>query len=195
MRLRLIPFIQRLVPMTRAGRPLTIRCLRLFTVGLIALATTVAGCGGAQHATSTSSAKPPAATTSPSTSLDVYAASLVFTGGLSGKVNGAQAPPSQASHACGGGSVDVDVTLGGQVYALNGSASAFHGPGQYKAGLGSEFNLMIWSPTNDIWTTTSGSATYKDDKSLAIDADLTNLMAGPGEPNSTAHVSGSMSCG
>lgn len=195
MRLRLIPSIHRLVPMTPAARHLTVRFLRLYTVAFIALAMTVAGCGGAQHATSTSAATRQAATPSPSKSLDVYAASLVFTGGLSGNVSGAQVPPSQASHACGGGTVDVDVTLNGQVYALNASASAFHGPGQYKAGLGNEFNLMIWSPTNDIWTTTSGSATYKDDKSLTIDADVTNMMAGPGEPNSIAHVSGSMSCG
>jgi len=48
-------------------------------------------------------------------------------------------------------------------HGSRGCRTTTDGPGQYKAGLGSEFNLMIWSATNDISTTPSGSATYKND--------------------------------
>ncbi len=182
--------------MTGAGMPTMVRKKQslIALAAVVALATVAGACGGTPQATSTSATSPQAVTSSPAKNADVYAASLTFTGGLSGKVSGAQAPPSGASNACGSGSIDIGIVLNGQDWALDASASAFHGAGQYKAGLGSEFDLMMWSPTNDIWTTTAGSATYNDGKSLHLDVDVTNLMAGPGEPNSTGHVSGSMSC-
>ena len=121
------------------------------------------------------------------------AASLTFTGGLSGTVSGAQAPVGGSSNACGSGAVDVNVVFKGQNWGFNASASPFHGPGQYAAGSG--FSLLIASPTNDLWFATGGTATYNSDKSLSIDVDVTNMMAGPGEPGSVAHIAGMFSCG
>jgi hypothetical protein len=65
----------------------------------------------------------------------------------------------------------------------------YRGPVQYKAG--TEFELLMISPSNDYWFSTAGTATYRDGKSLSIDVDMTNGMA-PGVP--IAHVSGSLSC-
>jgi hypothetical protein len=126
-------------------------------------------------------------------SLDVYAASLTFTGGLSGTVSGAQAPVGGSSNACGGGAVDVNVVFKGQNWGLNASASPYNGPGQYATGSG--FSLLIASPTNDFWFATAGAATYSTGKALSIDVDVTNMMAGPGEPGSVAHITGTFSCG
>jgi hypothetical protein len=181
-------FASRMPPMVRT------RARLLAFAAAAAVAAMAGACGGTPQAVTTSATSPQAVTPSSAKSVDTYAARLTFAGGLSGNVTGAQAPPSGSSNACGAGSIDVEVVLNGQNWALDATASAFHGPGEYKAGLGSEFDLMMWSPTNDIWTTTAGSATYSDDKSLHLDVDVTNLMVGAGDPHSTAHVSGSISC-
>jgi hypothetical protein len=97
-----------------------------------------------------------------------------------------------SSSACGVGTIDVGIVVKGQVWSLSATVNGYHGPGRYS---GSDFNLMLSSPGFDIWTSTSGAATYSANTSLSIDVGMTDLMAGPGEPGATAHISGSLSCG
>lgn len=80
--------------------------------------------------------------------------------------------------------------MDGDVWNLGASADPYHGPGQYKVSSG--FSLLLSSPSDDIWFSTAGTATYTDDKTLSVNVDITNGMA-PGLPD--AHISGSFSCG
>jgi hypothetical protein len=80
--------------------------------------------------------------------------------------------------------------LDGGNWSLGASAGPYRGPGQYKVPDGA--SLLLSAPNYDIWFSTAGTVTYKDDKTLSLDVDMTNGMA-PGVP--VAHLSGSLSCG
>jgi len=173
---------------------------RVAASGLVAVvlasAIVIAACGGSspsassgQTATSPAATSlAPAATPTPAPS---YTASLTLTGGISATVDKANAP-SNASNACGDGSVDVEIAINGQVWTLDATAKPYSGPAQYKAG--TEFTVMLNAPDYDIWMSTAGTATYKDGKSLSMDVTLTNLMV-PEGPGTSAHLLGSVSCG
>ncbi len=157
-----------------------------------------AGCGAASSAAS--SPKPAQATASPTTATTptptaltlAYRANLTFTGGLSGTVTAAQAPPGASSNKCGDGGIDASITLGGQVLSLGASSSSYHGPGQYRAG--SEAEVLVSTPSYDIWISTGGTVTYTSGTAMTLDIDITNGMVGAGAPGSTAHIVGSLSC-
>ncbi len=163
-----------------------------FIAAVVAPAIIAAACGGSSQPASATSptATSPAAAATPSPTAS-YTASLTLTGGISATVDKASAP-SNASNACGGGSVDVEIAINGQVWTLDAMAKTYSGPAQYKAG--SEFTVMLNAPDYDIWMSTAGTATYKDDKSLSMDVTLTNLMV-PEGPGTSAHLLGSVSCG
>ncbi len=96
-----------------------------------------------------------------------------------------------SSNACGGGSIDVEVSVHGQTWSLDASASPFRGSAQHKAG--TEFTLMINTPDYDIWLSTAGTATYTGDKFVTVDVTMTDLMV-PEGPGTSAHLVGSFSC-
>jgi hypothetical protein len=120
-------------------------------------------------------------------SAGAYSANLTFTGGLSGTVT--QAAAQSGGSSCGGGSIKVDIALNGGTWSLGASAGSYHGPGQYQ--VPDAASLLLAAPNYDIWFSTGGTVTYKDDKTLSLDVDMTNGMA-PGVP--VAHLSGSLSC-
>jgi hypothetical protein len=116
-----------------------------------------------------------------------YSANLTFTGGLSATVT--QATGQSGGGSCGGGAIKVDISLDGGNWTLGASAGSYHGPGQYKVPDGA--SLLLSAPNYDIWFSTAGTVTYRDDKTLSLDVDMTNGMA-PGVP--VAHLSGTLSC-
>src|SRR6266702_1708339 len=80
-----------------------------FIAAVVAPAIIAAACGGSSQPASATSptATSPAAAATPSPTAS-YTASLTLTGGISATVDKASAP-SNASNACGGGSVDVEI--------------------------------------------------------------------------------------
>jgi hypothetical protein len=154
------------------------------------------GCGGSSKvASSASSPTPspvqlanPTPSSAPLPAQTTYTVNLTFSGGLSGRVTQTKVVDSSD---CGIGKIDVEVIVHGQAWSLGASADSYHGSGRYKV---PQFNLMLSSPTSDIWMSTSGTASYSTDTSLSVNVAITNLMAGPGEPGSTAHISGSIKC-
>jgi len=165
--------------------------------GLLAVA-----CGGSSQVTAvaTASARPsvassPSASPSPSVSpapVIAYSGQLTMSGGVSGKF-AVVAPSGAASAGCGNGEVDVAIVVKGAAWNLNASASAYSGPGTYR--VGDAFSILISTPSADLWFTTGGTAVYLSDRSVTINVDATNMMAGPGEPGANVHITGTMSCG
>jgi hypothetical protein len=161
---------------------------------MVAAIVMTTGCGGSSNvaSVSTSATPSPVQTPTPSTTQSpaqtTYTVNLTFSGGLSGRVTQTKVVDSSD---CGTGKIDVEIIVHGQAWSLGASAGSYHGPGRYKY---PAFNLMLSSPSSDIWMSTSGSASYTADTALSVDVGMTNLMAGPGEPGSTAHVSGSIKC-
>jgi hypothetical protein len=166
---------------------------RSFLVATLLPSMLLVGCGGTtQGAASPSSgpiaSSPSAIATPPAKApTGVYAANLTFTGGLSGTVT--EATGQSGGGSCGGGAIKVDIPFDGGNWSLGASASSYHGPGQYK--VPDAASLLLSAPNYDIWFSTAGTATYKDDKTLSLDVDMTNGMA-PGVP--VAHLSGTLSC-
>ena len=114
-------------------------------------------------------------------------ANLTFAGDphLSGTVTEATAGVGK----CGDGSVHLIVTLNGQHWQVAASVTNYHGPDRYTGAGGFVVSL---NSSRELWSGSSGMATYKDDRSLNLDADVENETV----PNSpVAHVSGSISCG
>jgi hypothetical protein len=83
----------------------------------------------------------------------------------------------------------VDIPFDGGNWTLGASAGPYHGPGEYQ--VPDAASLLLAAPNYDIWFSTGGTVTYKDDKTLSLDVDMTNGMA-PGVP--VAHLTGSLSC-
>jgi hypothetical protein len=169
--------------------------LRAFAA-MVATVILAAGCGASPPVATQSSPGPttPSPTTStsptpsPTPAQPTYAVHLTLTGGLTGTVTQTRV---NASSDCATGKIDVDIVVRGQVWSLTASVDGYHGPGRYGY---LAFNLMLSTPTFDIWMSTGGSATYSGDTALSVSVSVTNLMAGPGEPGATAHISGSISC-
>jgi len=171
-------------------------------LAIAAVTLTAVACGSTAPATArvsapvSASASPSIDSQAPTPSLSapalVYSGQLTFSGGVSGKFT-VQAPSSGASSACGDGSIDVGVSIKGQVWDIDASASPFKGPGKYAAD--SNFQLLISTPTFDLWTATGGTVTYSSDRAASLNVSITNMMAGPGEPGANAHISGMLSCG
>jgi hypothetical protein len=165
-------------------------------VAMVAAVMLATGCGGSSKVASESTSPTASPVQSPSPNPSptpvpaqtTYTVNLTFSGGLSGRVT--QTKVVDFSD-CGTGKIDIEIIVHGQAWSLGASADSYHGPGRYKS---PAFNLMLSTPSSDIWMSTSGSATYTADTSLTVDVGMTNLMAGPGEPGSTAHISGSIKC-
>jgi len=163
---------------------------------LVASVPLLAGCGASSNVPDVSSPAAIAATPSPVASPSAanqeqnYAVHLALSGGLATTVTQTKV---DANSDCSAGKIDVGIVVNGQIWSLTASVDGYHGPGRYS--VGSDFNLTLNSPNYDIWMSTSGSATYLGDTSLSVDVVMTDLMAGPGEPGATAHVSGSVACG
>src|SRR5712691_3720099 len=121
---------------------------------LAALAVTIlaGGCGGpagvAAHQ-SPAAVSTPSPASSPSPAPPSYSVNLVLTGGLTGTMSQTQA---DANSGCGAGRFDVNVIYKGQAWSLGASVTGYHGPGRYA--LSDGFNLMLSSPTYDIWMST-----------------------------------------
>ena len=89
---------------------------------------------------------------------------------------------------CGEGSVHLAVTVQDRHWHMGVSVTHYHGPGRYTQADGLVVSL---ASSRELWSGSTGTATYKDDRSLTLDADIENQTA----PNSpVAHVAGSMSC-
>jgi hypothetical protein len=163
-------------------------------LAVVAMMMVVTGCGAPSKVAAvaspspTASAPTPAQSSSPSPAQPSYAVHLTFSGGLSAAVTKVQIDPSSS---CAAGKISVGIIYKGQAWSMSATVNGYHGPGSYDA---SSFNLMLYTPSYDIWMSTSGSATYSAETSLSVSVDITNLMAGPGEPGATAHVSGTISC-
>jgi hypothetical protein len=115
-------------------------------------------------------------------------ANLSFTGGTPYLVGPATATPNQDVGTCGGGNVRVLISLQGRQWSIAAIVTNYHGPGRYTNADGLMVSL---GAARELWSGSAGTATYTDDHSVTLDADLQNAAApdGPG-----AHVSGSMSC-
>ena len=146
-------------------------------------------CGGTSKVSSAGSPAPTSASVSPSPAATGYAISLTLSGGQSGTATQAQ---PDANNACAAGNIDAGIVFNGQTWSLDARASDYHGPGQYSAPV--DFALTLSTPSYDIWMSTGGSATYTSSTSLSVEVDMTNMMAGPGEPGANAHLSGTVSC-
>ena len=149
-------------------------------------------CGGTSTVSGSLTATPASTSTaavSPSPAGTTYKIALTFSGGQSGTA--VQAEPD-ATNACAPGNLDAGIVFKGQTWSLGARATGYHGPGQYSAP--TNFTLTLSTPSYDMWMSTGGTATYTSGTSLSVEVDMTNLMAGPGEPGATAHISGTVSC-
>jgi len=164
-------------------------------LSVLAVLVLACGCGTSSGAATHPTPSAPASalsaspSASPSPAAPSYSVHLALTGGLTGTIGQVQV---DSNSGCSASRIDVNVVYRGQVWAMGVSVTGYRGPGSYPVTSG--FNVMLSTPSYDIWMSTSGSATYAADTSLTVNVGMTNLMAGPGEPGATAHISGTISC-
>ena len=179
---------------TLRGSPLLVVCAVIAVMGTACGGTSPAAAvvtASARQPATPSPAPSPSLATSPSPAAPAYSGHLTFTGGVSGTF--AVMAPSGGSGKCGAGEVDVAVVIRGAEWDISASVSPFNGAGSYSVASG--FGVLISTPSFDLWSSTGGTAVYASDRSVTVDIDITNMMAGPGEPGANAHITGTMSCG
>jgi hypothetical protein len=158
---------------------------------LVSLSGTIAACGGSSPSGQAGSS--PASSATASAAPAGFSANLTFTGALSGTVTSAKAP-KVAACADGLGHLAVALNLNGHDYDILLTTVGFKGAGQYPLDDGSKGTLLMLSDAQyggrSLFTSTSGSVTYINAKSVNLDGDLTDQTGGSGK----AHVSGTASC-
>lgn len=144
---------------------------------------------GAATPTAAATATPTAA---PTARVAGNTANLTFTGTLSGSTTQAKAAKNAKPSTCGGGSINVGITLNGHDHDLLVVNVSYKGPARYTLGDVSTGTAALLSDAlyggMSEYTSTSGTVTYDGDKSITIDANLV------GSATQTAHISGSAAC-
>ena len=159
----------------------------------------IAACGAGSQPSAQSASSPSAGTaTSPGATLPGFAASLTFTGSLTGTTTQSMSPKNFIASDCGGGIISVGVTLNGHDYALQVLNVTYGGPKTYTLGDAATSTVVVAFDDVQyggatVYTAKSGQMTYKSEKSITIDAELAGPLVGPGAGLS-AHISGSASC-
>ena len=156
---------------------------------LLTICVGIAACGSS--GSTPSGSNPSVAATSPTPAAAGYAANLTFTGALAGSTTQAKAPKDAKPSTCSGGTIEVAVTLNGHDYDLLVINVQYKSPGTYKigdqtTGITAVFSDAAYGGTTE-YTSTTGTVTYKNEKSITIDANLTSGAK-------TAHISGSAAC-
>lgn len=131
-------------------------------------------------------------TAAPTARVACNTANLTFTWTLSGSTTQAKAAKNAKPSTCGGGSINVGITLNGHDYDLLVVNVSYKGPARYtlgdvSTGTAALLSDALYGGMSD-YTSTSGTVTYDGDKSITIDANLV------GSATQTAHISGSAAC-
>jgi hypothetical protein len=151
-------------------------------------------CGGSSPASPSGSsqggASPAAATSAPAKKSGILAANLTFTGSVAGAVTEPKA--AKGSAQCGGGTLELGITVAGHDYDLLVINASFKGPGKYEINGASSATVVVLSDAlyggQNAYTGTTGTVNYSTDRSLTLDVDLI------GANSQKTHVSGSASC-
>jgi hypothetical protein len=164
----------------------------LFVATLLTLGFVMAACGGSSPSGQSGSSPASSAPASAAPAAG-YSANLTFTGALAGKATSAKSP-KKAYCADGIGHLAVAFNLNGHDYDILLTTVGYKGAGKYSLGDGSTGTLLMLTDADyggqNLFTSTSGSVTYINAKSVNIDGDLAGQMGGGGN----AHVSGTASC-
>lgn len=158
----------------------------------------IAACGAGSQPSAQSASSPSAGTaTSPGATLPGFAASLTFTGSLTGTTTQSMSPKNFIASDCGGGIISVGVTLNGHDYVLGVINGNYGGPKTYTLDGANSIVLVAFDDVQyggaTVYTAKSGQMTYKSEKSITIDAELAGPVVGP-SAGLSAHISGSASC-